>query len=232
MGKRRGVAPRIPEGGAIGDECGVSAEEYGKLMFAKLKGEYLRFARDALQSARPNEGASVLEIGPGPGWAGILLLRERPDLRLTGIDASPDMVRAAAANARGMGVGERASYRVGTAETLEGVPDGSQDLIISRDSLHHWDDPGAAFASMLRVLSPGGAICLRDERRDISGCAWAFARIFGALTMGGMSRYWLSSIRAAYTPEELRQMLPVTKRRSWIVRGGFLDLELTSENRD
>jgi len=91
------IRERIPEGGAIEDEPGMSAEDYGALMYLRLKGEYERFAESALKEAFPAEGASVLEIGPGPGWAGIMLLKRRADMSLTGLDASPDMVRAAAA---------------------------------------------------------------------------------------------------------------------------------------
>jgi ubiquinone/menaquinone biosynthesis C-methylase UbiE len=217
---------RIPEGGAIDDAPKMSAEEYGQLMWSRLEGEYRRFAASALDFASPPQGAHVLEIGPGPGWAGIMVLEQRPDLHLIGIELSVDMIRAAEANAVRMGVGERASYRLGSAEKLEGIADSSVDLVFSRDSLHHWDDPGAAFASMLRVLKPEGRVYLSDERRDLSLSAWAFVYVFGLATMGGMSKYWRTSIRSAYTPEELRAMLPEAWGREWIVEGGFIDVRV------
>jgi len=217
---------RIPEGGAIEDEGAMSAEAYGKLMLSRLEGEYRRFASSALASASPPQGGRVLEVGPGPGWAGIMLLAQRPDLSLTGIDASTDMIRAASANAAGRGLGARASYRLGSAEKLEGIADASVDLVISRDSLHHWDDPRAAFSSMLRVLKPEGRVYLADERRDLSLSAWALVYVFGQLSMGGMSKYWRSSIRSAYTPEELRALLPGAPGREWVVEGGFIDVHV------
>ncbi len=217
---------RIPEGGAIEDESAMSAEDYGKLMLSRLEGEYRRFASSAIAFASPPEGGRVLEVGPGPGWAGIMLLAQRPDLNLVGIDASADMIRAAMANATARGFGERASYRLGSAEKLEGIADASVDLVISRDSLHHWEDPAAAFAAMLRVLKPEGRVYLSDERRDLSLSAWALVYVFGALSMGGMSKYWRSSIRSAYTPEELRAMLPAVPGRGWIIEGGFIDVHV------
>jgi ubiquinone/menaquinone biosynthesis C-methylase UbiE len=217
---------RIPEGGAIEDESVMSAEEYGNLMLSRLEGEYRRFASSALAFASPHQGGRVLEVGPGPGWAGILLLAQRPDLSLAGVDSSTDMIRAASANAAAHKVGDRASYRLGSAEKLEGIADASVDLVISRDSLHHWDDPRAAFSSMLRVLRPEGKVYLSDERRDLSLSAWALVYAFGQLSMGGMSKYWRSSIRSAYTPEELRVLLPEAPGREWVVEGGFIDLSL------
>ncbi len=221
-----GIPKRIPEGGAIRDEDSMSAEAYGQIMLSRLEGEYRRFAAAAVAFADPPEGGLVVEVGPGPGWAGILLLERRPDLSLLGIDASPDMVRAAAANAEKRGVGGRARYIVGTAEALEGAGDGSADLVISRDSLHHWDDPRAAFASILRVLKPKGRLYLADERRDLSPGAWAFVRVFGFLSMGSFSRYWISSIRAAYTPEEVRELAGPAGARPVETEAGFLDLAL------
>lgn len=220
---------RVPEGGAIKDETGMTAEQYGAIMQTKLGSEYQRFADEVVAKIDPPEGGLVLEIGPGPGWVGIMLLKKRPDLRLIGLDASDDMRRAAGKNAAREGVADRAEYRVGMAESLEGVTDHGVDLVISRDSLHHWDDPRQAFASILRVLKPKGAVFLRDERRDLSLGAWIFTRIFGPLMTGKMSKYWFSSIRAAYTPEELRAILPPANARTWHVTGGFLDLTLSLE---
>jgi ubiquinone/menaquinone biosynthesis C-methylase UbiE len=217
---------RVPEGGAIHDEPQMRAEDYGEFMRSRLEGEYRRFAAQAIAFSSLPEGAKVREIGPGPGWAGIMLLEQRPDLRLEGLDASRDMVRAASANAAKAGFAESAGYRFGAAETLEGVPDSSVDLIISRDSLHHWDDPRAAFESILRVLKTEGKLYLADERRDLSLAAWGFVYAFGTITMGGMARFWRSSIRAAYSPEELRAMLPKATGREWRVEGGFLDLQV------
>ena len=44
---------RIPEGGAIDDEEGLSAERYGEIMLRRLGKEYRRFARYVADSSRP-----------------------------------------------------------------------------------------------------------------------------------------------------------------------------------
>jgi len=217
---------RIPEGGAIRDEDAMSAEEYGRLMISRLEGEYRRFAKEALAYGKPPRGGLVLEIGPGPGWAGIMLLKERPDLRLIGIDASEDMLRAASANAKAWGVAGRARYAPGSAEAREGAETGSADLVVSRDSLHHWENPLSAFASIARVLKPDGALYLSDERRNISAAAWAFVAVFGWLSMGRFSRYWRSSIRAGYTAGEARAFAAALVGRERLVEEGFIDLRI------
>src|SRR4051812_34560432 len=47
-------------------------------------------------------GGAVCDIGTGPGRLVVALARQRPDLTLTGIDPSPDMLARARRNAEGL----------------------------------------------------------------------------------------------------------------------------------
>ena len=124
-----------------------------------LRRFYRRLAAD-IAAAAPT-GAAVLDVGTGPGVLLMELARLRPDLRLTGVDLSPDMVRAAARNVRGFG--DRVSVHVGS---VTGLPfgDRSFDLVVSSMSLHHWDDPAAAAPELARVLRPAGRVLIYDFR--------------------------------------------------------------------
>lgn len=226
----RKVKARVPECGAIKDSdssSGLSAERYGEVMRERLGDEYRRFAQRAIEKAKPPEGGLVLEIGPGPGWAGIELLTARPDLRLIGLDASPDMLRAARKNAEAEGLGDRAQYREGEAETLSGLEEQGFDLMISRDSLHHWEDPAAAFSSFARALKPEGRIFISDERRDLGLKERAFLCLVGRLSAGPMFRYWKSSLAASYTKDEIEGFLAGSGLKDCRVEEGFLNLTVT-----
>lgn len=124
-----------------------------------VRGVYRRIAAD-IDRAAP-EGAAVLDIGTGPGVLLLELGRRRPDLALTGIDLSADMIEAAARNVRPLG--DRATVRTADATDLP-FPDGSFDLIVSSLSLHHWDDVPAAARELARVLRPGGRLRVYDVR--------------------------------------------------------------------
>ena len=122
-----------------------------------LRRGYRRLAADVAATAP--EGADVLDVGTGPGVLLVELARRRADLRLTGIDLSADMVRAAQRNLRPYG--DRATALVGDVSGLP-FPDDSFDLVVSSYSLHHWEHPEAAVPELARVLRPGGRLCVYD----------------------------------------------------------------------
>src|SRR5215211_1099158 len=79
-----------------------------------LRRVYRRLARDIAELAP--QGAAVLDIGTGPGVLLAELARLRPDLTLTGIDLSEDMVTAARRNLAPHG--DRVTVRVGDVSHL------------------------------------------------------------------------------------------------------------------
>jgi release factor glutamine methyltransferase len=67
------------------------------------------------------QGARVHEVGTGSGAVSLALLSERPDLRVTASDISPEAVEAARENAERLGLGLEISVAAG-------LPDGLDEL--------------------------------------------------------------------------------------------------------
>ena len=67
------------------------------------------------------EGARVHEVGTGSGAIALALISERPDLRITASDLSPEAVEAARENAERLGLELDVSV-------AEGLPDGLEDV--------------------------------------------------------------------------------------------------------
>src|SRR5688500_13996433 len=80
------------------------------------------------------EGARVLDVGWGGGQVLMRVAGERPDLELTGVDASPTLVAAAEKRA-----GDKARFVEGSAMELP-FADGEFDLVMSYFSIKHWPD--------------------------------------------------------------------------------------------
>lgn len=124
-----------------------------------LRRLYRRIAED-LATVIP-DGAAVLDVGTGPGVLLVELAQRRPDLRLTGVDLSDDMIAAAERNLAAFA--GRASVRSGDVTALP-FDDRSFDVVATSLSSHHWDDPASAVPELARVLRPGGAVIDYDFR--------------------------------------------------------------------
>ncbi|HNY16887.1 MAG TPA: class I SAM-dependent methyltransferase [Treponemataceae bacterium] len=195
-------------------------------MRSHLGAEYRRFARNADKILHLPKCARVLEIGPGPGWAGIELCKLRGDITLVAVEASSDMIRASKKNAESEGVADRTEYKLGVVEDLSGIESGSFDAVISRDSLHHWTDPSRAFAEIKRVLNDTGGVYVTDSKRNLGLAERLVVRAVCKRIGKDMSKGWTESIGASWTPAEIRAILAEREIRDWSVHPTFLDLEI------
>jgi ubiquinone/menaquinone biosynthesis C-methylase UbiE len=139
---------------------GRSSRRYAFLARGLLRGVYRRIGEDMALTAPPS--GAVLDVGTGPGVQLAEIAAQRPDLQVTGIDPSTDMVTAA--NRTISKYGERVTARVGDVTNLD-FPDASFDLIVTTFSMHHWDDVPAPVPELARVLRPGGALYVYDLPR-------------------------------------------------------------------
>jgi ubiquinone/menaquinone biosynthesis C-methylase UbiE len=102
-------------------------------------------------------GGEVLEIAAGTG-------RNLPyypgDVRITGIELSPEMLEISRRRARELGV--EADLRPGDAQALD-FPDASFDTVVSTLSLCTIPDDAAAVSEAKRVLRPGGRFLLLEH---------------------------------------------------------------------
>ncbi|MGH2759090.1 MAG: class I SAM-dependent methyltransferase [Actinomycetota bacterium] len=110
----------------------------------------------------------VLEVAVGTG---LNLSLYAPDVRLTGIDLSPQML--AIARKRAAGLGREIDLREGDAHELP-APDESFDSVVCTYSLCNIPDTERAVAEMKRVLKPGGRLILVDHvRSEAKPVLWA-----------------------------------------------------------
>jgi ubiquinone/menaquinone biosynthesis C-methylase UbiE len=100
------------------------------------------------------------------------------DVRLTGIEFSPEMVALARREADRLG--RQVDLRLGDAQALD-LPDASFDTVVCTLSLCGIPDDRAAVAEMWRVLRPGGRLLLLDHvagtPRWVRAVQWLLERI-------------------------------------------------------
>jgi len=227
--KRKDLFTRVPEGGAIDDEGSMTAERYSEIMGKRLAGEYKRFADRVLALPSFGAGSRLLEIGPGPGWISVIIARGLPDVRIDAVEASADMIRVFSANCREAGILDRVTPRQGVVEEIGRAADGLYDIVYSRDSLHHWTDPAAAFRGIRGILKPGGRLIIVDSRRDMGFGARLLVNLISPTMPDGMGKYWVSSVQASYTREEAEGFVRPAGFSAWKVEADFMNLVITAE---
>jgi 2-polyprenyl-6-hydroxyphenyl methylase/3-demethylubiquinone-9 3-methyltransferase len=129
-------------------------------MLHKLNPVRLKYIRDQVdqhwqcdECARtPLEGRSALDVGCGAG-----LLAEpltRLGAKLTGLDASAELIAVAREHAAAVGLD--IDYRAGELEVLEG----QFDLITCMEVIEHVADPAAFVKALAKRLAPGGLLVM------------------------------------------------------------------------
>jgi len=148
------------------------AERFGKLaadwwdpngssaMLHKLNPVRLKYLRDRIDqhwqadecSRTPLDGKSALDVGCGAG-----LLAEplaRLGAKVTGMDASPEVIAVARGHAATMGLA--IDYRVGDVQAMEG----QFDLVTAMEVIEHVADPAAFLKALAKRLASGGLLVM------------------------------------------------------------------------
>jgi ubiquinone/menaquinone biosynthesis C-methylase UbiE len=131
-----------------------NAREFDKIAQEIFYPIYPVIAGDILKETGIRAGR-LLDIGSGGGHLGLSVLKAAPGLTGVLLDIDPEAVLIADRRAAEWGLGNRVVAVRGRAEEIP-LADGSVDLIVSRGSIHFWDDVDKAFSEILRVLTSGG----------------------------------------------------------------------------
>lgn len=204
-GANRGVTIRPEEAAHFGalarewwDPKGSSA------MLHRLNPVRLGFVRAAVDvhwggdiaSRAPLSGKTALDVGCGAGLLCEPLARLAAEV--TGVDAAPENVQAAAAHAERSGLDIR--YMAGDVGTLDL---GQFDLVTSMEVIEHVADKAAFVSALADTLAPGGLMVLSTPNRTVKSRVLLVegAELTGMIPRG--THHWDDFI----TPEELGELL-------------------------
>lgn len=122
-----------------------------------------RYVERLLAGGQLTAGQTLVDVGTGEGLVAFRAIeRVGPSLRVWLTDISETMLRHAEAQADQRGVRTQCAFLRCPADRLEGIPDASADLVVTRSVLAYAADKTAALREFHRVLKPGGRISLAE----------------------------------------------------------------------
>jgi ubiquinone/menaquinone biosynthesis C-methylase UbiE len=191
------------------------AGRYGRQNKIGARFVYAPFAKKIAQSLVVLEdGATIVDVGTGPGLLAIELHKLWPEARIVGVDPSREMLRIATENAGKAGI-SGFEAREGTAEEIP-LADGSADLVISQSSFHEWEDQQKGLGEILRVLKPGGSLILKDFNR-----AWLSPwkqKLLGLFHPLHMFQFTFQQVKALLLEAGFHRVVGQAKGVQWFLR--------------
>jgi demethylmenaquinone methyltransferase / 2-methoxy-6-polyprenyl-1,4-benzoquinol methylase len=209
-----------------------TAGDYDRIERVMALGSGSWYRRRALLRAGLLPGMRVLDIGVGTG----LTARQAAGLvgasgQVTGIDPSSGMILSAK-------VPPGVDLKMGTAESIPEAAE-SADFLCMGYALRHIADMSAAFREFLRVLKPGGRICLmeitRPEGRLPRALLKAYMRGIVPFLAGilgenpdspKLMRYYWDTIDACAAPDEI---LGAIREAGFVEDYRYVELGIFSE---
>lgn len=177
--------------------------------YARLRGSAGQVEQNRREAARLTrglpEGASVLEVAPGPGYFAVEMARFG-HVKVTALDVSRTFVDIAQRNARAAGVA--VDFRVGDVAAMPFAAD-SFDLVVCQAAFKNFNLPQTALAEMHRVLRVGGVAVIQDMSKNAT-----HAGIDAEVKGMGLGRFTSFTTRAtlemlrrrAYTPAQFEKL--------------------------
>ena len=165
----------------------------------------------------PEAPLDMLDVGTGTALIPIEFCRRYPHLRISGIDLAAHMLRLAMANVERAGFSQRIELRLVDAKRIP-LANGEFASVISNSIIHHIPQPLEALAEMVRLLTPGGLLFVRDLMRPST--AEELEALVSRHTPGATSsqqQLFRQSLHAALTVDEVAEILDqLGLDRGWV----------------
>ena len=104
---------------------------------------------------------NYLDVGTGPAQIPILLAQKCPNIHITAIDLSKEMLKIARQHVEDAHLTEQITLERIDAKVLP-YPNNTFDGLISNSIVHHIHDAEKALKEMGRVAKPKGVVLIRD----------------------------------------------------------------------
>jgi 2-polyprenyl-3-methyl-5-hydroxy-6-metoxy-1,4-benzoquinol methylase len=144
-----------------GPDVVEAQEAINRPQFHHLVGDWIAAMPDIHARLAMGRGR-VADIACGTGWSSLSIARHYPGIEVTGIDIDAGSIERATAHAQREGVADRVTFRFADAADADDA--GQYDLVTIFEAVHDMAQPVEVLAAARRLLAPGGAVLIGDER--------------------------------------------------------------------
>lgn len=153
------------------------------------------------------EALRVLDVGTGTALIPIELGRRDAGLHVTAIDLAEEMLAIGRRNVAAAKLADVIDLEKVDAKQLP-YADGTFDVVMSNSIVHHIPEPRGSLEEMVRVLSPGGVLFVRDLMRpETSAEVERLVQIYAGQENERQQQLFRQSLHAALTVEEVAALL-------------------------
>ncbi|MDE0405801.1 MAG: class I SAM-dependent methyltransferase [Nitrospira sp.] len=171
---------------------------------------------------------TVLDLGCGPADIPVRLLRSRPGLCVTAVDASGPMLHWAEEAVRQAGLEDRIKLICGRFQDVQ--LDGQADAVISNSLVHHVPNAFQFWYALKTLAKPGAPVLIMDLLRpETTEEAQALVDQYAADEPDQLRHDFYHSLLSAFTEDEIaaqmaemnlsRLLIDVPDDRHWLVSG-------------
>jgi trans-aconitate 2-methyltransferase len=133
--------------------------DWDPALYLKFTDHRLRPALDLMARVPLSDAGTIYDLGCGPGNVTRVLAERWPRARVTGVDASPEMLAKARAIA---GITWQQS------DLARWRADAPADLVYSNAAFHWLDDHATLFPHLLAQVRPGGFLAVQMPRQHLN----------------------------------------------------------------
>jgi len=198
INKKTYFPKRIPEPKEMGE---LEIEEFEKLAKEKYAQWTIPLLDHLIKKGKINYKAKmkILDVACGPGILTKALGEKFKNSLVIGLDLNKVAIRLAKRNSQKL---KNVSFVEGNAEKLP-FSNEEFDIVVCKDSIHHFKNPIKVIEELIRVTKKGGVVYIQDLRRDVP-----FEILKTVIPPDDLRKKLIYySVRASYTIDEIKNIL-------------------------
>ncbi len=192
------------------DKIGSTVQDPGEYYEKHKKRAQSQFKSFLKQIRKLGIKGRYLEIGSGPGILASMVTSSFPEIQITAVELSSDMIDLGKKHVKEMSMENRIQFVQGNTEDETFVSSlGQFDLVYSTFSLHHWKNPEKAIRLIYNATDKNGTSMIFDFKR----VWWLY---YHPKHTG-----FMNSVRASYLPKEMKRMFKNIGIQNYKIRTPF-----------